>query len=101
MFRVRCPRCKELLEFEDAQRGTPAVCPQCGTKFRVPAARTAAGPTGTGPPAPASSVPGKNKPRAGAEDQEDDAAPRAKKPGKAKKKRHKTIAEAYSWGGLG
>jgi hypothetical protein len=94
MVRLRCPGCKELLEFKDSQRGTSVACPECDKKFRIPEPKPAL----AAPPAPG------RKPRVDDDDEEDtdeDEAPRKKRPKQRKKKKRRTVGEAYSWGGLG
>jgi uncharacterized protein YbaR (Trm112 family) len=93
MVRLRCPGCKELLEFGDSARGTSVACPECDKKFRIPEAKPAL----AAPPAR------RSKPRVDEdeEDTDEDEAPRKKRPKQGKKKKRRTVGEAYSWGGLG
>ncbi len=42
MIRIKCPKCKKPLTLDDADAGVVAACPDCGQKFRVPAAKAAA-----------------------------------------------------------
>ena len=38
MIRFRCPKCDKKLAVSDARAGTSGVCPECKSKFRIPAA---------------------------------------------------------------
>jgi uncharacterized Zn finger protein (UPF0148 family) len=39
MIRLACPKCKERLVLDDETRGQIGQCPECNTRFRIPAAR--------------------------------------------------------------
>jgi hypothetical protein len=42
MIRLKCPKCEKKLGVDDSKAGGVATCPDCGQKFRIPGAKSAA-----------------------------------------------------------
>jgi hypothetical protein len=39
MLRFKCPKCEKKLQVDESKAGSPATCPECGQRFRIPGSR--------------------------------------------------------------
>jgi hypothetical protein len=107
MIRVKCPKCEKRLSVDEDEAGKIGSCPDCGQKFRIPAAKAAAANPDKGRPAkaavakkrPAPQAKGAAKPAAPPpsrpkEDwEEEDSSPYAVKEGEEQTEAARLIAQ--------